>query len=255
MAVLTSFSGILTWGKRGGVMGKRPRSLWVFAVGAMLLPSVIHCGRQDRGTGSPAERAPRSESNTAEVVRRGQGDVREPADWAEIDLAYDNGTAEMNHSPWSQESGGQVAVGFTPASYPARLRSARFYVTYAGLATAEFRVRVYQGSLNEGPKGPDLLSSPVTASATEGGTWVEVDLGGHAVTIDSAEVFIAMEWLSAPGPHGVYAQFLGADTDQPDGRSWWKHTPRDSWVKVEEIGDAGDRDLMIRASVAEDGKD
>jgi hypothetical protein len=58
-----------------------------------------------------------------------------------------------------------------------------------------------------------------------------------------------MEWITPPGNYGTRAQMLGADTSGPDRRSWWKHYPDSEWVRIEEISDSGDRDLMIRATV------
>jgi len=58
------------------------------------------------------------------------------------EIFYDDGTNERQHSPWSYETGGQLAVVFTPTFYPEVLTKARFFVGSAGIPTTKFRVRV-----------------------------------------------------------------------------------------------------------------
>jgi hypothetical protein len=167
-----------------------------------------------------------------------------------IELFHDDGSCDQNNSPWSYEPGGQLAVVFTPPFYPARLVEAHFFVSMNGKPDRTFRVRVYGGSVADGPRGGDLLTATVTAAADTGFEWVDVDLAAHGIMIESGDFCIAMEWLAAPGNVGRNAQFLCADTSSPDARSWWKHTPASEWVRIESIAGKGDRDLMIRATVS-----
>jgi hypothetical protein len=168
-----------------------------------------------------------------------------------IELYHDDGSCDQNNSPWGYESGGQLAVVFSPPFYPARLIGARFFVSASGKPHTPFRVRVYEGNFADGPRGGGLLTSEVAASAASGYRWVDVDLSAQDITIGGGDFCIAMEWLVEPGNMGRNAQFLCADTSQPDRRSWWKHTPDSEWKRIERIAGKGDRDLMIRAVVSE----
>ena len=165
------------------------------------------------------------------------------------EIFYDDGVPEQSNSPWSVEPGGRLAVAFTPSSYPVKLAGARFLISAGGMPKTEFRVRVYGGTAEDGPHNGDLLTGEVTASAEYINQWVDVDLSPFGIVIEEGDFFVAMEWLTAPGDDGGLAQSLGADTSRPDRRSWWKHTPGSEWVRIEEISDTGDRDLMIRAHV------
>ncbi|GEM_PF-2654775 len=165
------------------------------------------------------------------------------------EISYDDGVPEQSNSPWSVEPGGRLAAAFTPSSYPVKLAGARFLISAGGMPKTEFRVRVYGGTAEDGPENGDLLPGDVTASAEYINQWVDVDLSPYGIVIEEGDFFVAMEWLKAPGDDGRLAQSLGADTSGPDRRSWWKHTTGSEWVRIEEISDAGDRDLMIRAHV------
>ncbi len=173
----------------------------------------------------------------------------ESEDSTAVELFYDDGSIDQRNSPWSEEAGGQLAVCFTPDAYPAFIRSVRFFVGGHGLPMKTFRVHVYPGSVAEGPVEDDLLKTEILAAARYGNQWVEVDLVPYRITIPEGDFFVAMEWLTPPGNYGMEAQLLGADTSDPSRRSWWKHRPGSGWVRIEEISDTGDRDLMIRATV------
>ncbi len=166
----------------------------------------------------------------------------------EVELYYDDGTMEAHHSPWTDETGGQLAVMFTPPFYPAVLKKAQFLVGLNGTPTTRFRVRVYGGSVSSGPdESQNLLKSEVTASALFGHQWVEVDLSDQDVIISSGDFCISMEWLTPPGDRGDNAQMLGVDYSKPDRRSWWKTDSSSEWGRIENVADVGDRDCMIRA--------
>jgi len=120
-----------------------------------------------------------------------------------------------------------------------------------GIPTTKFRVRVFSGTVAEGPdEKKDLLKSEVTASAAFGNKWVEVDLSGQNIVISDGDICIAMEWLTPPGDHGENAQRLGADNSDPDCRSWWKTDSNSEWKRIEAVANVGDRDVMIRASLS-----
>lgn len=170
----------------------------------------------------------------------------------EREIIYDDNTMDGNHSPWTDRIGGQLAVVFTPTFYPAALTKVRFFVSYAGIPVTEFRVRVYSGSIEDGPDDNDLLASEVTASAEAslGLEWVEVDLLDQNILITSGDFCVAMEWLTPPGIDGKDAQFIGMDYSQPDRRSWWKTDSSSVWKRIEEVGQDVDRDVMIRAIIS-----
>ena len=168
-----------------------------------------------------------------------------------VELFYDDGVIDQRNSPWSERTGGQLAVAFTPASYPVTIEKVSFYVGANGIPTKAFRVRVYPGDRADGPREQDLLDTEVVAAADHANQWVVVDMTAHDIIITEGDFFVAMEWLTPPGNYGTRAQMLGADTTDPDRRSWWKHYPDSDWVRIEEISDDGDRDLMIRATVLE----
>ncbi len=166
------------------------------------------------------------------------------------EIFYDDGIPESQHSPWYDKPGGQLAVVFTPAFYPAVLTKARFLVGINGIPTTEFRVRVFKGTVFDGPdETQDLLKSEVTASAEFGNKWVEVDLSEQNILIPSGDFCVSMEWLTPPGDHGRDAQFIGVDHSKPDGRSWWKTDSVSRWQRIEDVANVGDRDVMIRATV------
>jgi|GEM_PF-5537739 len=167
------------------------------------------------------------------------------------EIFYDDGLPEAQHSPWWDTPGGQLAVVFTPKTYPAVLTGVRFLVGIDGVPTTEFRVRVLGGSVSDGPdESRDLLGLEVRASAPFGNKWVDVDLSDRNITISGGDFCVSMEWLTPAGDHGAKAQLLGVDYSKPDRRSWWKTDSTSPWIRIEDVANVGDRDLMIRATVA-----
>lgn len=166
------------------------------------------------------------------------------------EIFYDDGIPEAQHSPWYDTPGGQLAVVFTPEFYPAVLTKVRFLVGISGIPTSEFRVRVFEGTVSDGPdETHDLLKSEVTASAEFGNKWVDVDILDQNIVIPSGDFCVSMEWLTPPGEHGGNAQFIGVDYSKPDGRSWWKTDSGSRWQRIGDVANVGDRDVMIRATV------
>jgi hypothetical protein len=166
------------------------------------------------------------------------------------EIFYDDGLPEAQHSPWYDKPGGQLAVVFTPSFYPAVLAKVRFLVGINGIPATEFRVRVFGGTVSDGPdERQDFLKSEVTASAEFGNKWVEVGLSDQNIIITSGDFCVSMEWLTPPGDYGRNAQSIGVDYSKPDGRSWWKTDSVSKWQRIEEVANVGDRDVMIRATV------
>ncbi|MGD8535898.1 MAG: hypothetical protein PVF66_08620 [Candidatus Aminicenantes bacterium] len=173
------------------------------------------------------------------------------------EIFYDDGTIDGQHSPWVDETGGQLAVVFTPPYYPAILTKVRYFVSFGGFPTTKFRVRVYEATVADGPDdGKDLLTSGLTTAANSGFRWVEVDLSDQNILITSGDFCVSMEWLTAPGAEGKNAQFIGVDYTEPGNRrSWWKTSSSHGWTRIESVGDIGDRDIMIRAVIVKKESD
>lgn len=200
----------------------------------VLLMSLLVCGDSDQNS-------PESVMQIDAVKKAGE------------EIFYDDGLPEAQHSPWTDETGGQLGVVFTPRFHPAVLTKVRFLVGINGIPATEFRVRVFGASLSNGPdESQDLLASEVTASAPFGNKWVEVDLSAQNVIVTSGDFCVAMEWLTPPGAHGEKAQFIGVDYSNPDGRSWWKTDFCSEWKRIEEVANVGDRDVMIRATIVKE---
>jgi hypothetical protein len=202
----------------------------------VLLCALFNCGNS--GQISEAEPLPNDELADAPEM---EGE----------EIFYDDGEINGQHSPWVDETGGQLAVVFTPPFYPALLTKVRYFVSFGGFPTTKFRVRVYKSTVSDGPdEGKDLLASEVTTAANSGFRWVEVDLSDQNILITSGDFCVSMEWLTAPGDEGENAQFIGVDYAKAGNRrSWWKSSSSHDWKRIESIGDIGDRDVMIRATI------
>ena len=225
------------------------------AVIAILLLVSIGCGKEEpRTEGAREGEAGAIETKIDASVVAGKEETQAAPDTTELsmeELLYDDGEIDQRNSPWSEQAGGQVAVAFTPSSYPVTIQKVSFFIGSNGIPTKTFRVRIYDGDRETGPVEEDLLEVEIVAVASYANQWVKIDLHEHGINIPEGDFFVAMEWLTPPGNYGTRAQMLGSDSSGPDRRSWWKHYPDSDWVRIEEISDSGDRDLMIRATVTE----
>jgi len=151
----------------------------------------------------------------------------------EIEIKYDDGSAENWWTLTQSGLGGFFAVRFTPPYSPCLLTKARCY-TYARPAT--FLVRILDSNKN------DLMPAlSVTPSSTG---WYDVDLTQHKITVEG-DFYIALEQTVADKPR------LGFDQNDPDGRSWYV-TEKGEWVSMSKLTGnwhIPDGDLMIRAAV------
>ena len=162
-------------------------------------------------------------------------------------LKYDDGTSDTYSAPYSDEVGSEVAVRFTPTSYPARLQSVFFYVPRWQQYTTSFGVRVYDDDNNGNPGGTRLDDGTVTGFATEGNEWIEVSLSGQNIVISGGDFFASMYWTTpSTSDEG---QNLGNDTGgHIYDRTFWKWGPNGEWRKLTpELAFYGN--AMIRASV------
>ena len=168
-------------------------------------------------------------------------------------LKYDDGTREDGIRPWSDEVGSEVAVRFTPSSYPVILRQVRFFVSGSSGSAAStlFEVRIYDDDNGSYP-GTRLNGAAITASANNANEWVIIDVSQQNIMINEGDFFVSMYWLAPPGSAGQNeTQVVGLDTNTPiDGRSYVKWGGSDSWYGMSSTP-GGDRDVMIRAVVQE----
>jgi len=65
-------------------------------------------------------------------------------------IMFYDGFPESQHSLWSDELGGQLAVVFTPIFYPTVLAKKRFLMGINRIPTTEFLVRVFGGMVSVG---------------------------------------------------------------------------------------------------------
>jgi len=159
----------------------------------------------------------------------------------EIEIKYDDGSAESVRYWLSEGLGGMFAVNFTPPYNPCLLTKARFYILGVGKYPVPIKVRVLDSSKH------DMLST-LEVTATSNG-WYTVDLAQYEITIEG-NFYIGFGQTVTSKPA------LGFDENYPHGRSWFVYKDGD-WVssKVESIvsGLFGmgypDGNFMIRAVV------
>jgi hypothetical protein len=153
-----------------------------------------------------------------------------PVSAAEIEIAYDDGSAEEG-----QEVG---AVRFTPAQYPVELRRITFYNW--GIHSGFNRMWMYDDDGPEGSPGT-LLFGPIVFLEMSYFHWVEFDLPDSLqAVIEEGDFYIAIK----PTYNDPLSPPLGRDVDgAPQNRSWT--LGGDTWSQLApELGN-----LMIRVVV------
>lgn len=143
-------------------------------------------------------------------------------------------------APLSDLPGSEIAVKFTPDSYPQKLIKARFYISEYSKPWTEFEVRLYKDQ--DSMPGERLDSGNIRASGNMGSEWVEVDLSKQGIMIEEGSFFISMYWLTASGSRGGKAQLLGAQFAKDEtactyfmwahDREWVLDTDRNFFVDV-----------------------
>lgn len=156
------------------------------------------------------------------------------------EIAYDDG--EADGAWWFINRGGEFAVRFTPPSYPVSLTTARFcFEPEEPDGNHEyFQVKIYD---DDGPQGqPGTVLATTRTMATNWG-WYDVDISGKGITITEGDFYIAYYQLTnAPN-----CEALCADYGNPDGRSWV--CLDNDWAQVQNVGELGPMDWMIRCVV------
>ena len=165
-----------------------------------------------------------------------------------IEITYDDGASERSSSPWSEETGSEIAVRFSSDDYPFSIQSVRFFITSSGVPSTPFRIRVYDKDSNGQPNNL-LCQTGNEAASVSGNEWVEVDISSENIVINSGDFFISMYWETAPGLNGLNAQFLGSDMDLPSSqRTFFKFGASGDWVYWGNRNP--DADYMIRATIS-----
>jgi len=143
---------------------------------------------------------------------------------SDVELYYDDGEAETAWR-WTTAAAGIFSVEFTP-TISGQLVECSFYV-YSDPAT--FMVAVFDLEGNE--------IEPFSVTPTSTG-WFHVDLSTYGMKVSpDRDFFVSM----IPVVDG--APYLGADTSDPDGRSW------DYYSESEELEQYMEGDYMIRAVI------
>ena len=164
-------------------------------------------------------------------------------------LCYDDGKMSVVNQPWSNEIGSEIAVRFTPASYPAYLQKVKFFVGAYNEPTTTFGIRIYDDDNGDYP-GSRLDGNTLSGAATRGNTWVEVDVSSDNIVVTQGDFFISMYWKKAPGGTGCFAQALGNDKTSPiHPGTCWKWGASGNWY-LQAIDFTGYGNHMIRAVVS-----
>jgi subtilisin family serine protease len=173
-------------------------------------------------------------------------------------LMYDDGSAEDYGELGSIDS--YIAVRFTPTSYPAQLKTARFYVWDE--TTYPFELRVWDDSGPAGAPGTELTepfaADPVAASSQHEVAWFDIDLTARQIVIEDGSFYIGWRQLE----EGKLNQ-VGFDNTGPRYTRTWGYLPSLGWFNLDEYCQWCDLlpdfcdfcgNIMIRAVLADPGK-
>jgi len=150
----------------------------------------------------------------------------------ETELLYDDG--EWDWYFWWDYAGGMMAVRFTPTFTPLQILEAKYYIVQR---PAPFKVRIFDSERTS------VFVKSVSATSTG---WLGVDLSENEIVMET-EFYVAIEYVTPGKPR------LGADVDNPDGRSW-EINPDGRWKSEEEAAREYHRpnvDFMIRTIIGQ----
>ncbi len=143
---------------------------------------------------------------------------------AEVELRYDDGDAEIGYF-WETAAAGMFLVRFTPTT-SGQLVECSFYITNN---PDTIMVTVFDLDDNE--------IEPFSVTPTSTG-WFHVDLSTYGMTVSPDVDFYVAIMTTING-----APSLGADTSNPDGRSWIFYSESEELIQYTE------GDYMIRAVI------
>ena len=150
----------------------------------------------------------------------------------ETELRYDDGDVDWWF--WWDKVGGMDAVRFTPTFTPLQILKAKYYIA---AKPAPFKVRIFDSERTS------VFDKDASATSTG---WLAVDMSENEIIMET-EFYIAIEWVTPSKPK------LGADGDNPDGRSW-EIAPNGEWTSIEKLAQEyhwPNVDFMIRAVVGQ----
>ena len=174
-----------------------------------------------------------------------------------VELIYDDATAEDYGDIGSTD--GYLALRFTPTSYPAQLKTARFYVWDE--TTYPFELHLWDDDGIGGVPNSNLVTpfvvDPVVSSAHGEVAWFDVDLSEHNIIINSGDFYIGWQQLV-----GTKNNQVGFDTNGTLYTRTWAYLPSLGWFNLDEYCQwcwlspefceyCGN--IMIRAIMAEPG--
>jgi len=189
------------------------------------------------------------------------------------ELIYDDYTAEDYGDIGSTD--GYLAVRFTPTSYPAHLKTARFYIWDKTAYPFELNVWDDNGKdmfgIEDGSPGDMLITpmivDPIVASSAVPNmdpnvAWFDVDLSEHNITINTGDFYIGWRQLQGTKNNQVGFDMEGVPY-YPYVRSWG-YLPSLGWFNLDEYCQWCDPvwfpefceycgNLMIRAIMSEQG--
>lgn len=133
-------------------------------------------------------------------------------------------------SPWSDFPGSEIAVRFTPKSYPVKLSRVKFYISPVNKPWAQFGVRIYDDDKIDEP-GVRLDKENIVGAGTTGEEWVEIDISRQNIIIEDGDFYVSMYWLTPPGEGGKNAQSLSATENKIiPGRTYFKFGGSEKWL-------------------------
>lgn len=179
-----------------------------------------------------------------------------------VELKYDDATPENYGDIGS--TAGYIAVRFTPSSYPAQLKTARFYVWDE--TTYPFELRVWDDDGYDwlgfgGAPGTALVTpfvvDPVVTSSAGEVAWFDVDLSAYDIVINSGDFYIGWRQLE-----GTANNQVGFDTNGTRYTRTWGYLPAEppfwpgGWFNLDDwcwFDSQYCGNIMIRAIMGEPG--
>jgi hypothetical protein len=155
------------------------------------------------------------------------------------ELIYDDYSAEDYGDAGTTE--GYLAVRLTPTSYPAQLKTARFYIW--DKTTYPFELNVWDDNgkdefgIENGSPGnmlitPMIVDPVVASSADPNVAWFDVDLSTHNITIISGDFFIGVRQIEE-GKLNQLGFDMSGNSHQTYPNSWASGLGVD-WFKLDD---------------------